>query len=90
MRPLDYTALVRDGSTHSELARTIEELGQWLSVVETGLGNVLDSAFEDIIEEEGGDWEAAEDDSSGPDMSSDDAGSSHHQRILAALQAAAS
>ncbi|KAL1744670.1 STE/STE20/YSK protein kinase [Schizophyllum fasciatum] len=89
VRPLDYAALVRDGSTHSELARTIEELGQWLSVVETGLGSVLDSAFEDIIEEEGGDWEA-EDSSSGPDMSSDDAGSSHHQRILAALQAAAS
>lgn len=86
VRPLDYTALVRDGSTHAELARTIEELGQWLAVVETGLGNVLDSAFEDIIEEE--DWEA-EDSSSGPDQSSDDAGASHHQRILQALQAAA-
>ncbi|KDQ57543.1 hypothetical protein JAAARDRAFT_95250, partial [Jaapia argillacea MUCL 33604] len=53
IRPLDMEALmVSHEATHAELARTVDELAQWLSVVETGLGHMLDKASEDIIEEE--------------------------------------
>lgn len=39
-------------ATHSELARTVEDLAQWLSVVEIGLSSILDKAAEHTIEEE--------------------------------------
>ncbi|KII92284.1 hypothetical protein PLICRDRAFT_103827 [Plicaturopsis crispa FD-325 SS-3] len=52
-RPLDYTAiLVSHEATHIELARTVDDLTQWLSVVEVGLTGMLEKAFEDTIEEE--------------------------------------
>jgi hypothetical protein len=38
--------------THAELARTVDDLTQWLSVVEVGLVNVLDRGNGDTIEEE--------------------------------------
>lgn len=42
--------------THIELARTVEDLTQWLSVVEVGLSAMLDSASEDTIAEEREDY----------------------------------
>jgi len=38
--------------THAELARTVADLAQWLSVVEVGLSGMLDTAGEDTIAEE--------------------------------------
>jgi len=39
--------------THAELARTVADLTQWLSVVEVGLSGMLDTAAdEDTIAEE--------------------------------------
>ena len=37
---------------HAELAKTVEDLGQWLNVVEVGLKEMLESAGEPTIEEE--------------------------------------
>jgi protein-serine/threonine kinase len=53
LRPLDFSnvMLSRDG-THAELARTIDDLRQWLSVVETDLIGLVDKACDDRIEEE--------------------------------------
>ncbi|KAF7315354.1 STE/STE20/YSK protein kinase [Mycena indigotica] len=45
IRPLDYAALISGESTHSELARTIDDLSQWLSILEKGLGNMLDTSI---------------------------------------------
>jgi hypothetical protein len=42
--------------THAELARTVEDLTQWLSVVEVGLSGMLDTASEDTIAEEQEDY----------------------------------
>ena len=44
--------MVSDDTTHAELARTVDDLTQWLSVVEGGLNSMLER-FADIIEEEG-------------------------------------
>jgi hypothetical protein len=53
LRPLDFAALVQSpDAMHAELARTVDELAQWLSVVEVGLTQMLDGACEDTIEEE--------------------------------------
>lgn len=52
IRPLDYASLITHESTHTELARTIEDLTQWLSIVEVGLGGMLDLSYTDTIEEE--------------------------------------
>lgn len=53
IRPLDFSLLMSSHeATHSELARTVEDLAQWLSVVEFGLSSVLDKAAEHTIEEE--------------------------------------
>jgi hypothetical protein len=52
VRPLNYTALITHDSTHAELARTVEDLQQWLSVVEIGLVGMLDKVYADTIEEE--------------------------------------
>lgn len=49
MRPLDFSALMRSHEgTHVELARTVEDLSQWLSVVEVGLSGMLDTTGEDL------------------------------------------
>jgi len=54
VRPLDYTTLINTESTQAELARTIDDLSRWLSVVETGLSSILDTTYADAntIEEE--------------------------------------
>ena len=51
--PLDFAPLVHSHEeTHTQLARTVDDLAQWLSVVELGLSHMLDKASEDTIEEE--------------------------------------
>ena len=53
IRPLDLGTIVETHeTTHLELARTVEDLAQWLSVVELGLSQILDNAIENTIEEE--------------------------------------
>lgn len=52
IRPLDYLSLITHESTHAELARTIEDLTQWLSLVEIGLGGILETTHTNTIEEE--------------------------------------
>jgi protein-serine/threonine kinase len=52
IRPLDYLSLITHESTHAELARTIEDLTKWLSVVEIGLSGMLETTHTDTIEEE--------------------------------------
>lgn len=52
VRPLDYTTLITTESTQAELARTIDDLSQWLSVVEIGLSSMLDMTYANTIEEE--------------------------------------
>lgn len=53
IRPLDFGRFINSHEgTHSELARTVEDLAQWLSVVEIGLSSILDKAAEHTIEEE--------------------------------------
>jgi hypothetical protein len=42
--------------THTELARTVEDLTQWLSVVEVGLSEMLDGSGENTIAEEQEDY----------------------------------
>lgn len=39
-------------ATHAQLSNTVDDLAQWLSVVEIGLTSLLETANEDIIEEE--------------------------------------
>jgi len=39
-------------AAHIELARTVDDLTQWLSIVEVGLIGMLDKINEDTIEEE--------------------------------------
>lgn len=46
LRPLDFGALMTShDSTHQELARTVDDLMQWLSIVETGLNGVLEKTM---------------------------------------------
>ncbi|KAG6907910.1 hypothetical protein DXG01_006965 [Tephrocybe rancida] len=52
IRALDYSKLITADNTYSELAQTIEDLTQWLTVVEVGLGGMLDKVHADTIEEE--------------------------------------
>ncbi|KAF5385865.1 hypothetical protein D9615_002457 [Tricholomella constricta] len=52
VRPLNYSKLITDENTYSELARTIDDLTQWLTVVEVGLSGMLDKVYTDTIEEE--------------------------------------
>ncbi|KAG5635217.1 hypothetical protein H0H81_012021 [Sphagnurus paluster] len=52
IRPLDYSRLITEDNTYSELARTIDDLTQWLTVVEAGLNGMLDKVYADTIEEE--------------------------------------
>lgn len=52
LRPLDFATLLQSNDImHAELARTVDDLAQWLGVVEAGLGQLLDGG-EDTIEEE--------------------------------------
>ena len=53
IRPLDLGPLMHSHeATHAELARTVDELQQWMSVVEAGLAQMLDRTMQDTIEEE--------------------------------------
>ncbi|RPD53514.1 Pkinase-domain-containing protein [Lentinus tigrinus ALCF2SS1-6] len=53
IRPLDLGPLMHSHeATHAELARTVDELQQWMSVVEAGLAQMLDRTSQDTIEEE--------------------------------------
>lgn len=53
VRPLDFGALMTSHeSTHSELAKTVEDLSQWLLLVEKGLSAMLDFPDADTITEE--------------------------------------
>ncbi|KAH8107474.1 Pkinase-domain-containing protein [Phellopilus nigrolimitatus] len=50
LRPLDLGALmVSREATHGELARTVDELVQWLGIVETGLSAVLERTASSTI-----------------------------------------
>lgn len=51
--PLDLVPLtISREATHSQLAKTVEELAQWLSKVELGFTSILDVVHEDVIQEE--------------------------------------
>ncbi|KZT11062.1 Pkinase-domain-containing protein [Laetiporus sulphureus 93-53] len=53
IRPLDFGSLVTSHeATHAALAQTVDDLAQWLSLVEIGLTHMLDRATEATIEEE--------------------------------------
>ncbi|KAI0705021.1 Pkinase-domain-containing protein [Cerioporus squamosus] len=53
IRPLELGPLMHSHeATHAELARTVDELQQWMSVVEAGLAQMLDRTTQDTIEEE--------------------------------------
>ncbi|KAG6868922.1 hypothetical protein C0993_007696 [Termitomyces sp. T159_Od127] len=52
IRPLDYSKLFTAENASSELARTTDDLLQWLTVVEMGLSGLLDKLPADTIEEE--------------------------------------
>jgi len=61
IRPLDFGALMLSHEgTHTELARTVTDLTQWLSVVEVGLSGMLNTPGEDTIAEEQEDHPSAE------------------------------
>jgi protein-serine/threonine kinase len=52
IRPLDYSVLMVSGDhTNEELARTVDDLSQWMSVVQSGFSSLLD-INETVIEEE--------------------------------------
>lgn len=57
LRPLDYSLFLSSSDgLHSHLASTVEELSQWLSAIEAGLGSVLaeaDAYFEEIVDDPG-------------------------------------
>jgi hypothetical protein len=53
IRPLNLGELMNSrDETHADLARTVEELAQWLSIVESGLSELLVSPAVDVIQEE--------------------------------------
>jgi hypothetical protein len=58
--PLDYISLITDNSASSELEKKLEDLSQWLTIVELGLTNILDTSYSDVIEEEEGNSESRE------------------------------
>ncbi|KAJ7096433.1 hypothetical protein C8R44DRAFT_644022, partial [Mycena epipterygia] len=83
IRPLDYATLITSESTHTELARTIDDLSQWLSIVETGLGNMLDMSYASTIEEEQeGSTTDPEDEATYFEQSSDSAGQGSSDRSI--------
>ncbi|KAF8637070.1 hypothetical protein AX17_003089 [Amanita inopinata Kibby_2008] len=52
IKPLDYSVLHTTSTTHVELAKALDDLSQWLSVVELGLTDIFDVVQSDVIEEE--------------------------------------
>uniref|UniRef100_A0A0W0FZX5 non-specific serine/threonine protein kinase n=1 Tax=Moniliophthora roreri TaxID=221103 RepID=A0A0W0FZX5_MONRR len=54
LRPVDFGALMTTESTHTELARTIDDLARCLAAVEAGLNSILEpqNSHVDSIEEE--------------------------------------
>lgn len=76
--------MITSETTHAELARTIDDLSQWLSIVETGLGGMLDvSSYAPTIEEEQeGSTSDLEDDTQNFEQSSDSAGQGSSDRPL--------
>ena len=53
IRPLDLGSLMRSrDDTHAELAHVVEDLERWLTVVESGLSDLLATPAVDTIEEE--------------------------------------
>jgi protein-serine/threonine kinase len=58
IEPLDFSSIISSHDrTHSALAQTVTELGQWLSVVEGGLRDLLHASDEaDMIDEEYDDY----------------------------------
>lgn len=42
IRPLDYGAIISSGDLLAQLTHTVEDLAQWLAIVEGGLGAVLE------------------------------------------------
>ncbi|KAJ7188372.1 Pkinase-domain-containing protein [Mycena filopes] len=80
IRPLDYAALITSESTHTELARTIDDLSQWLSIVENGLGNMLDMTYASTIAEEQESMTDPEEDAPYFEQSSDSGGQSSFDR----------
>lgn len=56
--PLDYARLQTQGEVFVELGRTTAELAKWLTIVEDGLGAMLDfgrpSGFEEEEQEDQG------------------------------------
>jgi hypothetical protein len=41
VKPLDYAALCTSEDVHADLERTVQDLGQWLNVLDVGLGSLL-------------------------------------------------
>jgi len=53
IRPLDFISLVESQeATNSHLARTVEDLSRWFSVIEVGFANMLEQPGDDAIAEE--------------------------------------
>lgn len=53
LQPLDFGTLMQSHeATHAALARTVDDLAQWLSVVDVGLTHLLDQGSQDTIQEE--------------------------------------
>lgn len=46
IKPLDLLASAASSAeTHAELARTVDDLAKWLTIVETGLSSILEKSF---------------------------------------------
>lgn len=54
IKALDYTSLMNGSREefHTEMAKTIESLAGWLSILEGGLSSIIDLPRNDVIEEE--------------------------------------
>lgn len=53
VKPLDFSPLTQSHEkTHAYLASTVNDLAQWLSMVELGLTQILDETSQDAIVEE--------------------------------------
>src|SRR5437763_1812729 len=47
IRPLDYCQLLSSQDLHAELQRTVDDLAQWLALVDQGLSAMLDTSQPD-------------------------------------------
>ena len=53
LQALDFGSLMQShDATHAALAHTVDDLAQWLSVVEVGLAHLLDQGNQSTIQEE--------------------------------------